>query len=131
VGGERIDRMSNGQLAAWRSRHIGFVFQLYNLLPVLTAEHAPIFWRYDLNYRTNPHLMERLGVNAAFNPGAMWFNGKFILMARVEGVDRKSFFAVPESSAPLGSRRSGQDPSRARPNRLKVNRSMLCPTARS
>lgn len=65
--------------------------------PVLTAEHTPIFWRYDLNYQTNPNLMERLGVNATFNSGAMEFNGKIVLAVRVEGVDRKSFFAIAES----------------------------------
>lgn len=65
--------------------------------PVLTAEHAPIFWRYDLNESTNPFLMERQGVNAAFNSGALYWKGKYILAVRVEGVDRKSFFAVAES----------------------------------
>ncbi len=65
--------------------------------PVLTAEHTPIYWRYDLNYETNPHLMERLGINSTFNSGAMEFNGKVILAVRVEGVDRKSFFAIAES----------------------------------
>jgi 4-O-beta-D-mannosyl-D-glucose phosphorylase len=65
--------------------------------PVVTAEHAPIFWRYDLNFDTNPHLLERLGVNATFNCGAMEFDGKFVLAVRVEGVDRKSFFAIAES----------------------------------
>lgn len=65
--------------------------------PILTAEHAPIFWRYDLNEKTNPHLLERQGINAAFNSGAMLWNGKYILAVRVEGVDRKSFFAIAES----------------------------------
>lgn len=65
--------------------------------PVVTAEHTPIFWRYDLNYNTNPYLMERIGINAAFNSGAMMFKGKYILVVRVEGVDRKSFFAIAES----------------------------------
>jgi 4-O-beta-D-mannosyl-D-glucose phosphorylase len=65
--------------------------------PVLTAQHTPLFWRYDLNPRTNPYLMERLGINAVFNPGAIEFNGKICLMCRVEGADRKSFFAVAES----------------------------------
>lgn len=65
--------------------------------PILTAEHAPIFWRYDLNEKTNPFLMERQGINAAFNSGAILWNGKYILVVRVEGVDRKSFFAVAES----------------------------------
>jgi len=59
--------------------------------PVLTAKHAPVFWRYDLDHRTNPHLMERLGINSAFNPGAIELGGTIYLMARVEGVDRKSF----------------------------------------
>lgn len=65
--------------------------------PVLTAAHTPIFWRYDLNEKTNPQLMERLGVNATFNAGAMLWQGKYLLMVRVEGNDRKSFFAVAES----------------------------------
>ncbi len=65
--------------------------------PVVTAEHTPLFWRYDFNYETNPHLLERLGINATFNCGAMEFNGKYVLAVRVEGVDRKSFFAIAES----------------------------------
>ena len=64
---------------------------------VLTAAHTPIFWRYDLNPQTNPTLMERMGINGVFNPGAIEFNGRICLMCRVEGVDRKSFFAVAES----------------------------------
>lgn len=65
--------------------------------PLLTAEHAPLIWRYDFNPETNPNFEERLGVNGVFNPGAIELNGKFYLVARVEGVDRKSFFAVAES----------------------------------
>jgi len=65
--------------------------------PVLTAAHAPLFWRYDLDPRRNPFLQERLGVNCVFNVGAIEWNGKVCLMARVEGNDRKSFFAVAES----------------------------------
>ncbi|MFC7679164.1 glycosidase [Paenibacillus sp. GCM10028914] len=65
--------------------------------PVLTAEHAPLIWKYDFNPETNPFFSERLGVNGVFNPGAIQLNGKFYLVARVEGVDRKSFFAVAES----------------------------------
>jgi 4-O-beta-D-mannosyl-D-glucose phosphorylase len=65
--------------------------------PVLTAAHVPLHWRYDLNKKTNPHLMERFGINAVFNAGAMKFNGRFVLAARVEGADRKSFFAIAES----------------------------------
>jgi len=65
--------------------------------PVLTGAHAPLEWRYDLNPATNPHLMERFGINAAFNAGAMKHDGKYLLAARVEGHDRKSFFAIAES----------------------------------
>jgi 4-O-beta-D-mannosyl-D-glucose phosphorylase len=65
--------------------------------PVLTAEHMPVFWRYDLDYKSNPNLMERLSMNCAFNPGAIEFDGKICLVGRVEGVDRKSFFAIAES----------------------------------
>ncbi|MGN6640135.1 MAG: glycoside hydrolase family 130 protein [Mucilaginibacter sp.] len=65
--------------------------------PVLTAAHAPVFWKYDLNAQSNPYLMERFGINAAFNAGAIKWNGKYLLVARVEGLDRKSFFAVAES----------------------------------
>src|SRR5664279_4578281 len=72
------------------------VYERYRY-PVVTAETAPPAWRYDLNLATNPHLMERLGINAALNPGAIFLNGKFLLVCRVEGYDRKSFFAVVES----------------------------------
>ncbi len=65
--------------------------------PVLTREHIPPFWKFDMNQETNPYFMERLGVNAVFNSGAIELNGKFYLVARVEGNDRKSFFAVAES----------------------------------
>ncbi len=65
--------------------------------PVLTAAHTPLFWRYDLNPATNPFMMERLGINGVFNSGAMEWNGKMILACRVEGADRKSFFAIAES----------------------------------
>jgi 4-O-beta-D-mannosyl-D-glucose phosphorylase len=67
--------------------------------PVLTAAHTPVFWRYDLSPATNPFLMERLAINAVFNVGAMEWHGNVVLMARVEGVDRKSFFAVAESAS--------------------------------
>ena len=65
--------------------------------PVLTADHAPYFWKYDLNEATNPLLLERFGINGTFNAGAIKLNGKYLLMVRVEGKDRKSFFAVAES----------------------------------
>ena len=53
--------------------------------PVVTADHVPLEWRFDLDSRTNPHLQERLGINAAFNPGAILHDGKFVLVVRVEG----------------------------------------------
>jgi 4-O-beta-D-mannosyl-D-glucose phosphorylase len=65
--------------------------------PVLTGDHAPLFWRFDLDPESNPLLMERFGIHAAFNAGAMKFDGKYILAVRVEGNDRKSFFAIAES----------------------------------
>ena len=65
--------------------------------PILTGAHAPLAWRYDLNPSSNPFLMERFGINASFNAGAMKFKGKYILAVRVEGYDRKSFFAIAES----------------------------------
>jgi 4-O-beta-D-mannosyl-D-glucose phosphorylase len=65
--------------------------------PILTAEHAPIFWRYDLDYNTNPNLLQRFGINAAFNSGAILFNKRYLMVVRVEGCDRKSFFTVAES----------------------------------
>lgn len=68
--------------------------------PVLTAAHIPPFWKYDFNPETNPFFMERLGVNAVFNAGAIYLKGKYYLVARVEGNDRKSFFAVAESTSP-------------------------------
>ena len=69
--------------------------------PVLTAEHTPLFWRYDLDKESNPYFMERLGINAVFNSGAIELDGKYYLVARVEGSDRKSFFAVAESDSPV------------------------------
>lgn len=72
------------------------VYQRYKN-PVLTGKHVPVEWRYDLNEKTNPFLMERIGANATMNSGAIKWNGKYILVVRVEGVDRKSFFAIAES----------------------------------
>jgi 4-O-beta-D-mannosyl-D-glucose phosphorylase len=72
------------------------IYERYEF-PVLTAAHAPVAWRYDLDQKTNPFLMERIGVNAVFNAGAILHKNKFLVVARVEGVDRKSFFAVAES----------------------------------
>lgn len=65
--------------------------------PILTAAHTPLEWRYDFNPETNPYFMERFGINAVFNAGAIKFDGKYLVMGRVEGYDRKSFFAIAES----------------------------------
>ncbi len=65
--------------------------------PVVTAAHIPLNWRFDFNEDSNPFLQERIGVNAAFNAGAMKWNGKYLMAVRVEGIDRKSFFAIAES----------------------------------
>ncbi len=65
--------------------------------PVLTRDHLPILWQYDINAETNPFFQERLGINAVMNSGALYLNGKYYLIARIEGNDRKSFFGVAES----------------------------------
>ncbi|MCE1252448.1 MAG: glycosidase [Anaerolineae bacterium] len=85
------------------------IYERY-LYPVLTAEHSPLSWRYDLNPQTNPFFMERLGINAVFNPGAIELNGKIMLVCRVEGWDRKSFFAVAESANGLDNFRFWEKP---------------------
>ena len=72
------------------------IYQRYKY-PVVTAAHVPLNWRFDFNEKTNPFLQERIGINAAFNAGAMKWNGKYLLSIRVEGIDRKSFFAIAES----------------------------------
>lgn len=77
--------------------YVNGVYERYRY-PVLTGDHAPLFWRYDLDSRDNPYLMERFGIHAAFNSGAIKLaKGRYVLVVRVEGVDRKSFFAVAES----------------------------------
>lgn len=83
-----------------KTDYMGGAYDRYKF-PVLTAAHTPVIWRYDLDPETNPFFMERLGVNAVLNSGAIELNGKFYLVARVEGNDRKSFFAVAESDSPV------------------------------
>jgi len=78
----------NGIFARWQN-------------PVLTQGHIPLTWRYDLDVGSNPLFMERLGVNSTFNSGAIKLNGKYYLVARIEGYDRKSFFGVAESESPV------------------------------
>lgn len=72
------------------------VFNRYKY-PILTREHVPLDWRYDLNLQTNPYFIERLGVNAVFNAGAIYFNNYFYLVTRIESTDRKSFFGLCRS----------------------------------
>lgn len=78
--------------------------------PVLTAEHTPLFWRYDLNESSNPNLLERFGINSVFNAGAIRLHNKYLLVARVEGNDRKSFFAVAESETGVDNFRFWNEP---------------------
>jgi len=75
----------------------GHAFDRYQF-PVLTSEHIPLSWRFDMNEKTNPFCFERIGFNTVLNPGALKWKNKYLLMARVEGVDRKSIFAIAESS---------------------------------
>lgn len=84
-----------------KNRETDFYNGIYSRyeLPVLTREHIPPFWKYD--YTDEKFFMERLGVNAVFNSGAIYLNGKYYLIARVEGNDRKSFFAIAESESPV------------------------------
>ncbi len=78
--------------------------------PVLTAQHTPLEWRYDFDAQSNPHFMQRQGVNGVFNPGAMELDGKILLLCRVEGWDRKSFFAVAESADGVNGFRFWDEP---------------------
>ncbi|TZF86032.1 glycosidase (plasmid) [Pedobacter sp. BS3] len=86
----------------------GIFFRYEN--PVLTAGHIPLNWRFDFNEESNPHFMERIGINAVFNAGAIKLNNKFCLVARVEGADRKSFFAVAESDNGIDGFRFWNEP---------------------
>ncbi len=79
-----------------RAVYVNGVYERYEF-PVLTGAHAPIFWRYDLDEKTNPYLEERFGIHAAFNSGAIKWGDRYLLCVRVEGADRKSFFAMAES----------------------------------
>jgi 4-O-beta-D-mannosyl-D-glucose phosphorylase len=98
---ERRNRLieSHELLLTKKNRHSGVGNGLYQRYdnPVLTAEHTPLHWRYDFNPSTNPFLMERIMMNATFNAGAIKWNNRYLLVVRVEGADRKSFFAIAES----------------------------------
>lgn len=91
------------------TRFYNGVYQRYQNC-VLTNDHSPIYWRYDINPDTNPFLIERLGVNAAMNSGAIYLNDKFYLVARMEGADRKSFFAIAESNTGIDNFRFWDKP---------------------
>lgn len=78
--------------------------------PIITADHIPLTWRYDFNPNTNPYFMERIGVNATLNSGAIKWNGKYVLVVRVEGNDRKSFFAIAESENGVDNFRFWDEP---------------------
>ncbi len=98
---QRLEQLekNHAKLIALKNEPLNESNGVYNRyrLPVLTAEHTPLFWRYDFNADANPFLMERFGINAVLNAGAIKWNDKYLLIARVEGADRKSFFAIAES----------------------------------
>ena len=78
--------------------------------PILTAEHTPLEWRYDFSEQDNPYLMQRIMMNATLNSGAIKWQGKYLLVVRVEGADRKSFFAVAESPNGIDNFRFWDEP---------------------
>ena len=94
-----VEKAKVEKLIARKNQKSDFYNGIYDRYeyPVLTREFAPVEWRYDLNPKTNPNFQERLGINAVMNSGAIELNGKYYLVVRVEGNDRKSFFAVAES----------------------------------
>ena len=98
-----VEKAKVEKLIAKKNQKSDFYNGIYDRYtdPVLTREHIPVEWKYDVNPETNPYFMERLGVNAVFNSGAIELNGKYYLIARVEGNDRKSFFGIAESDSPV------------------------------
>ncbi|MFA5676020.1 MAG: glycosidase [Christensenellales bacterium] len=99
----RTELEKHHALLARKNERAGFyngLFERYEN-PVLTRDHIPLTWRYDLDARSNPYFMERLGVNAVYNAGAIEMDSRYYLVARVEGNDRKSFFAVAQSDSPV------------------------------
>ena len=88
--------------------------------PILTADHTPYFWRYDLDRAANPLLIERMGINTVFNAGAIKLGQRYLLVGRVEGTDRKSFFAVAESPNGVDRFRSGTTRSRCRRRTIRT-----------
>ena len=104
----RYESLINTKNTVNRERYNGIYERWTN--PVLTRDHIPPFWMYDPNPETNPFMMQRLGVNAVFNSGAILLDGKFTLVARVEGSDRKSFFAVAQSDSGVDGFRFWDEP---------------------
>jgi len=98
---ERLERVSreHEKLLTRPNEPLFSTNGIYNRykFPILTRNHVPLHWRFDMNPEANPHFMERIGFNATFNAGAIKWNGKYVLAVRVEGNDRKSFFAIAES----------------------------------
>ena len=80
--------------------------------PILTAAHTPVFWRYDLDEKTNPYLMERIGMNATLNSGAIMWNGKYVLVVRVEEPTASLSLPWPKAPTALTTSASGTIPSR-------------------
>jgi len=102
---EKYIKRKNPVEADWENG----VFERFRF-PVVTAHHVPLEWRYDFNPKTNPFFMERLGVGGTYNPGAFFWKGKVHLVARVEGADRKSFFAIAESANGIDNFRFWNEP---------------------
>ena len=102
---EKFIKRKNPVEAGWENG----VFERFKH-PVVTAHHVPLEWRYDFNPQTNPFFMERLGVGGAYNPGAFFWKGKAHLVVRVEGADRKSFFAIAESVSGMDNFRFWDEP---------------------
>ena len=98
---EKVKKLlgDHNKLITRRNVQRSYGYGIYNKyeFPVITARHTPVIWRYDLDPDRNPHLIERMGINATFNPGAIELDEKIYLCVRVEGWDRKSFFAIAES----------------------------------
>ena len=85
------------------------IYEKY-VYPILTAEHTPLEWKYDFNEKDNPFLMQRIMMNAVLNAGAIKLDGRYLLVCRVEGADRKSFFAVAESPNGIDQWRFWEEP---------------------
>ena len=95
---ERVNalRQHHEQLLTRKNKPLAWgngIYEKYEY-PILTAEHTPLEWRYDFSEQDNPSLMQRIMMNAVFNSGAIKLDGRYLLVCRVEGADRKSFFAV-------------------------------------